>query len=221
MEIAPHAAQWWEDEVFPSHVFKAMGELGLMGVLVPERYGGADAGAVAYVRGDGADRRCGSVRGGGMERPHHDRQLAAARLLALRSRSSAGFARSLKVASRSLRPDGTRSGIRRRRHPHPGRRDGDDWIIDGTKMFISNAGTDMSLGVTILAVTGDNADGSKRYEQSLRTRWTRPVTSRVNGSRRSVGRARHAGIGVREVPGAWRPPRRREGHGSSANSWKC
>ena len=31
-------------------------------------------------------------------------------------------------------------------------------------MFISNAGTDMSLGVTILAVTGDNADGgSKRY----------------------------------------------------------
>jgi alkylation response protein AidB-like acyl-CoA dehydrogenase len=43
------------------------------------------------------------------------------------------------------------------------RRDGDGWLINGTKMFISNAGTEMSLGVTILAVTGEGAEGKKRY----------------------------------------------------------
>ena len=42
------------------------------------------------------------------------------------------------------------------------RRDGTDWVIDGTKMFITNAGTEMSAGVTLLAVTGEE-DGKKRY----------------------------------------------------------
>src|SRR6185369_1052098 len=43
------------------------------------------------------------------------------------------------------------------------RRDRGGWVLDGTKMFISNAGTEMSLGVTVLAVTGVADDGKKRY----------------------------------------------------------
>jgi alkylation response protein AidB-like acyl-CoA dehydrogenase len=37
------------------------------------------------------------------------------------------------------------------------------WLIDGTKMFISNAGTDMSLGVTILAKTSETGRDTRRF----------------------------------------------------------
>jgi alkylation response protein AidB-like acyl-CoA dehydrogenase len=39
--IRPYVMEWDESQEFPVHVFKKMGELGLMGVLVPEEYGGA------------------------------------------------------------------------------------------------------------------------------------------------------------------------------------
>lgn len=39
--IRPHVMHWDETQEFPLHIFKQMGELGLMGVLVPEQYGGA------------------------------------------------------------------------------------------------------------------------------------------------------------------------------------
>ena len=39
--IKPHVMEWDESQTFPLQVFKQMGELGLMGVLVPEQYGGA------------------------------------------------------------------------------------------------------------------------------------------------------------------------------------
>jgi alkylation response protein AidB-like acyl-CoA dehydrogenase len=47
-EIAPHAAAWDETEQFPRELFDKMGELGLLGVLVPEEYGGAGLGYVEY-----------------------------------------------------------------------------------------------------------------------------------------------------------------------------
>ncbi|MDQ6610429.1 MAG: acyl-CoA dehydrogenase family protein [Bacteroidota bacterium] len=39
--IKPHVMEWDETQEFPLHIFKQLGELGLMGVLVPEHYGGA------------------------------------------------------------------------------------------------------------------------------------------------------------------------------------
>src|SRR3954463_9511401 len=39
--IKPHIMTWDESQEFPIHIFKEMGKLGLMGVLVPEEYGGA------------------------------------------------------------------------------------------------------------------------------------------------------------------------------------
>lgn len=39
--IKPHVMEWDESQEFPVHVFKKLGELGMMGVLVPEAYGGA------------------------------------------------------------------------------------------------------------------------------------------------------------------------------------
>jgi alkylation response protein AidB-like acyl-CoA dehydrogenase len=48
-EIEPHAAEWDREHHFPTHVYEKLAELGLMGVCVPEEYGGAGADFLAYV----------------------------------------------------------------------------------------------------------------------------------------------------------------------------
>lgn len=40
-QIKPHLMNWDESQEFPLHIFKEMGKLGLMGILVPEQYGGS------------------------------------------------------------------------------------------------------------------------------------------------------------------------------------
>jgi butyryl-CoA dehydrogenase len=40
-ELAPHAAQWDREHIFPRDALKALGELGALGIVVPERWGGA------------------------------------------------------------------------------------------------------------------------------------------------------------------------------------
>ena len=47
--IAPHAATWDREHTFPRELFAELGELGLMGVCVPEEHGGAGADFLAYV----------------------------------------------------------------------------------------------------------------------------------------------------------------------------
>jgi alkylation response protein AidB-like acyl-CoA dehydrogenase len=47
--VAPRAGQWDRDHTFPREVFTQLGELGLMGVCVPERYAGAGADYLTYV----------------------------------------------------------------------------------------------------------------------------------------------------------------------------
>ena len=48
-EIAPNASEWDKEHRFPRAVFTKLGELGLMGVCVPEELGGAGADFVSYV----------------------------------------------------------------------------------------------------------------------------------------------------------------------------
>jgi alkylation response protein AidB-like acyl-CoA dehydrogenase len=48
-EIAPHAAEWDREHGFPHELVARLGELGLMGVCVPEEYDGAGADFVSYV----------------------------------------------------------------------------------------------------------------------------------------------------------------------------
>ena len=72
-QIAPHAAQWDRDHHFPRELFAELGELGLMGVCVPEEHGGAGADFLAYMlvleelsrgrRGRRRDRRRAHQRG--------------------------------------------------------------------------------------------------------------------------------------------------------------
>ena len=162
-EIAPYAAEWSENEHFPGQVFRKLGELGLMGMLVPEEYGGADAGMVAYVAVmeelGAVDQSVAAAWNAhstiaslplavfGTERQKHDWLTP----LALGHNIGA-----FGLTEPSAGSDA--AGVRTR-----ARRVGDTWVIDGTKMFISNAGTDMSLGVTILAVTGEGKDGRPTF----------------------------------------------------------
>ena len=48
-EISPHMMDWDESQEFPLALFKKLGELGLMGVLVPQEYGGSGFGYHEYV----------------------------------------------------------------------------------------------------------------------------------------------------------------------------
>ena len=48
-ELRPHVMEWDESQKFPKEVFQEMGKLGLMGILVPEEYGGAGMDTIAYV----------------------------------------------------------------------------------------------------------------------------------------------------------------------------
>src|SRR4051794_33571995 len=48
-EIEPHAAAWDREHYFPRDVFAKLAELGLMGVCIPEEYGGAGADFLSYM----------------------------------------------------------------------------------------------------------------------------------------------------------------------------
>lgn len=48
--IRPHVMEWDETQTFPVEVFKKLGELGLMGVLVPQEYGGSGFSYFEYVQ---------------------------------------------------------------------------------------------------------------------------------------------------------------------------
>jgi alkylation response protein AidB-like acyl-CoA dehydrogenase len=49
IEIAPHVARWEKEERFPREILVRLGEMGVMGMMVPEAYGGAGADALSYV----------------------------------------------------------------------------------------------------------------------------------------------------------------------------
>lgn len=61
-EILPHRMEWDESQHFPKDVFRKMGEIGLMGMLVPEEYGGAGLGYFEYKAAiEELARVCGSI----------------------------------------------------------------------------------------------------------------------------------------------------------------
>src|SRR6202044_4160120 len=48
-EIAPHVMEWDEASKFPSQLIPKLAEMGLLGVIFPEKYGGAGLGYIEYV----------------------------------------------------------------------------------------------------------------------------------------------------------------------------
>ncbi len=101
-------------------------------------------------------------------------------------------------------PAPTHGGIRTRADRHDG-----GWLINGAKTFISNAGTDMSFGVTLLART-PAPDGAPRGTGASSYRRT-PRASRWDPKMRGIGwqRPGHPGAVLRRRLGPRRPPGRR------------
>jgi short/branched chain acyl-CoA dehydrogenase len=162
-EIAPYAADWSERSHFPAEVYRHMGDLGLMGMLIDEKYGGTDAGLVSYVAAmeeiGKADQSVAS--GWNAHSTIASLPLATFGSETQKERWLVPLAEGRNIGAFGLTEPTAGSdaaGIRTRAD----RVDG-GWLLNGTKMFISNAGTEMSLGVTVLAVTGADADGNKRF----------------------------------------------------------
>ena len=171
-EILPHRDEWNASGRFPVEVFQKMAELGLMGLLVPEAYGGGGAGAVAYVAGmeeiAKADQSVAATWNAHLT-------IGSLPLLYFgteeqKRRWLVPLARGERLGAFALTEPGAGSDARSIRTT--ARRDDDAWVINGTKMFISNAGTEISQGVILLAVSGTRPDGAKEYSAFMVPRGT-------------------------------------------------
>lgn len=153
-EIAPHAAGWDRDGVFPTATIQQLGQLGVMGLPFPEEYGGVAAGSLsmaialeelARVDSAVAITVAASVSLGGTpllsfgSEPQKQRWLVPL----ARGETLGAFASTEPGAGSDVQ------GIRT-----TARFDGDAWLIDGTKAYITNAGTELSAFTTTTAVTG-------------------------------------------------------------------
>ena len=159
-EIAPHAAQWDEAHHFPVEAITAMGKLGLFGLVVPEEYGGSGADftslCVAIEEIGRVDQSIGLTLeaavglGIGPILAWGTEEQKARWLPDLATgQALAGFGLTEAEA-------GSDAGATRTR----ARLDGDSWVIDGGKQFITNSGTPITSLVTVTARTGQAADGS-------------------------------------------------------------
>jgi alkylation response protein AidB-like acyl-CoA dehydrogenase len=189
-EVAPMAEELDRTKAFPYDIVRRLGELNLMGIPFPEEYGGGGGDTLAYalaveeltrVDSSVAITLCAHTSlgtqpiyqfGSEEQKQRYLPDLCAGRKLA---------------AFGLTEPEaGSDAGNTRTR----AREDDGEWVIDGAKQFITNAGTDISGHVAITARTGDDEisnfiveNGTPGYEPGPAYRkmgWnasdTRPLT---------------------------------------------
>ena len=163
-EVEPHVAQWDKDAHFPTDLVPKMGDLGLFGLVVPEEFGGSldpeEGGAftslcVAIEELGRVDQSIGITLSAGVGLginpiltfgTDEQKQQWLPDLVA--GRTLAGFG--------LTEPDaGSDAGATRTKAV----RDGDEWVVDGAKAFITNSGTDITSVVTVTARTGTDDKG--------------------------------------------------------------
>lgn len=162
-EIAPIAAQAWHEERCPTDVLRGLGALGLLGLLVPEKWGGIDASTVGFVS---LVEALAIVDPSVAAATQAHSTIGTLPLLLFgsddqRERWLRPLAEGNSLAAFGLTEPGAGSDVRSLRTR--AMRVSDGWVLNGQKAFISNAGTDMSFGVTVLARTGEDADGRPRF----------------------------------------------------------
>ncbi len=146
-EVAPHARDWDRAEKVDPGIAKRLGELGFLGLTIPEQYGGVETDLLSYVlateelgRGDSAVRGIVSVSLGLVTKT-----ILAYGTDAQRNEWIPQLVSGDALGCFALTEPGTGSdaGSLSTRAT----RDGDDWIIDGSKMFITN-GTVAEVALT-------------------------------------------------------------------------
>ncbi|PYZ96117.1 acyl-CoA dehydrogenase [Alteribacter lacisalsi] len=139
-EVAPTAAERDEEERFDREIFDQMGELGLTGIPWPEEYGGIGADYLSYVIAvEELSRVCGST---GVTLSAHI-SLAGWPIYTFgteeqKQKYLRPMAEGKKMGAYGLTEPG--SGSDAANMKTTAKRDGDDYIIDGSKIFITNAG---------------------------------------------------------------------------------
>ena len=155
-EVLPHRMQWDESQEFPRDIFRAMGELGLMGMLVPTEYGGAGLSYYEYKMAiEEVAKVCGSV---GLSMAAHN-SLCTGHILqfgneAQKQRWLPKLASGEWIGAWGLTEANTGSDAMRMRCV--AERDGEDWILNGTKNWITH-GISGEVAV-VLARTGELLD---------------------------------------------------------------
>ncbi len=165
--VAPAIGEHYESETFPYDIVARMGGMGLFGLPFPEEYGGMGGDffalclaleELARVDSSVAITLEAAVSLGAMpiyrfgteeqKREWLPRLCAGEMLAAFGLTEPAG---------------GTDAGATRT----TARVEGDEWVINGTKSFITNSGTDITGLVTVTAVTGETPDGRKEISAIL------------------------------------------------------
>src|SRR5712691_2538372 len=158
-EIKPLAEEMDATGKFPYALIRKMGELGLLGLPFPEEYGGAGADFLSYCiaieeisRGDvsvGITMEAHTSLGASPFYLYGSKEQKEQYLMPLaRGEQLWAFGLTEPEAGSDSGGTQTRAVLR----------DG-SWHINGSKTFITNAGTDMTSGVTITAVSGKRRDG--------------------------------------------------------------
>jgi len=138
-EIAPHADRIDSEEVFPEDIMRKVADFGLFGCVIPQKYGGQGLDTVSYVIAvEEASRVCGST---GITIAAHNSLGAMPFLLFGNEQQKEKYlpvlAKGYELAAFGLtEPDaGSDAGATKTTAV----RDGDDWIINGSKCFITSA----------------------------------------------------------------------------------
>jgi alkylation response protein AidB-like acyl-CoA dehydrogenase len=136
--IKPLVMEWDEAQEFPLHIFKELGKLGLMGVLVPEEYGGAGLGYIeySYVIQEIA-KVCGSI---GLSLAAHN-SLCTGHILSFANEEQKKtylpkLATAEYIGAWGLTEPNTGSDAGNMKCV--AEKDGDEWVINGTKNWITH-----------------------------------------------------------------------------------
>jgi len=158
-EIKPIAAELDERQDFSYEIVEKMANLGLMGIPCPEEYGGGNASYLSYViaveelarvDASSAITMCAHTSLGIMPIYYYGTEEQKQKWLPelTSGRMLASFGLTEPDAGSDAGATKTRATLK-----------DDEWLINGTKCFITNAGTKISGLVTITAVTGKKKDG--------------------------------------------------------------
>jgi butyryl-CoA dehydrogenase len=157
--VAPAAEELDREARFPYEIVAQMAELGLMGLPFPEAYGGAGADTVSYAlavmelaRADASVAITLAAHVSLGSSPFYlfgtEEQKQQYLVPLARGEKLWGFGLTEPNAGSDAGATQTRAELRDGR-----------WIVNGTKAFITNSGTDITGGTTITAVTGVDARG--------------------------------------------------------------
>ena len=154
--ILPNVMEWDEAQHFPVDIFKKMGELGFMGVLVPESYGGSSMGYAEYITIiDEISQVCGSI---GLSVAAHNslctQHIAQFGNEEQKTKWLPKLASAEWIGAWGLTETGTGSDAGGMNTTAV--KDGDSWILNGSKNFITHA---ISGDIAVVIVrTGKKGD---------------------------------------------------------------